>query len=82
MLILQVNKVIAPVEAHGNPFMFAEVAIYTTFNFYSTNTIEVRFVRRDLKNDLVIQLVDDSELTSADYILLGWLFDFMVEPAL
>lgn len=81
-LISQINKVVAPVDAPGDSFVPAQMAICATFSFNGTGAVEIRFVRRNFPNDIVIQSVDDGELTGTDYVLLTWLLDFVAAPTL
>lgn len=53
------------------------MAIYATFDFYSTSAIDIGFIRRNFLDDLIVQLVDDGELTDADNVLLARLLDFI-----
>lgn len=43
-LVSQVDKVIAPADAPGKPFMFAQVTIDAFFNLDSLSAMDVRFV--------------------------------------
>lgn len=81
-LVSQVDKVIAPADAPGKPFMFAQVTIDAFFNLDSLSAMDVRFVWWNFPDDLVIQLVNDSKLADTDNVLLAWLLDFAAEPTL